>query len=374
MRGMIGAHLGLLFAGMATFILMGAGQSLYGPAVPVFARDFGLSLSGASGVISAHWVGCFIGVGAMFAAGHLATPRRLLLVMALGAALMAVGWGWAVTLAGALVFGMGYGCATVLFNPRFLAAFGARGPAMLSLLNATFGIGAIIAPLVFVALHSQPGLSFALVAGLAALVLIGASDDGKVAPEAGAQGGVRPDWAILAFGAVGVGMEACLIGLGPAALLRVGETEAAAAGLLSAFFVAFLAARVMLTFCAHLIAPFSLYMLALAGMALCLLGGAVVAPALFYVPAGAFASMVFPGYFVEAARRMGRDARVAPVVIGAGLIGGISAPLLLAQALDRAGDRAFFWLLGGIAAVVLLLAALHGRMRAMAVSRPPAKA
>ena len=40
-----------------------------------------------------------------------------------------------ITLVGALVFGAGYGCATAIFNPRMLQAFGPRGPAMLSLLN-----------------------------------------------------------------------------------------------------------------------------------------------------------------------------------------------------------------------------------------------
>ena len=66
MRGMMGGQAGLLFAGMASFILMGAGQSLYGPALPVFGREMGLSLADASLVISAHWVGCFIGVAVMF--------------------------------------------------------------------------------------------------------------------------------------------------------------------------------------------------------------------------------------------------------------------------------------------------------------------
>ena len=41
MRQFLTAHRGLLFAGIASFVLMGAGQALYGPAIPAFARAFG---------------------------------------------------------------------------------------------------------------------------------------------------------------------------------------------------------------------------------------------------------------------------------------------------------------------------------------------
>lgn len=363
MRGMMGGQAGLLFAGMASFILMGAGQSLYGPALPVFGREMGLSLADASLVISAHWVGCFIGVAVMFVAGHLATPRRVLALMAAGAALIAAGWGWPVTLIGATVFGTGYGGSTVLFNPRFLAAFGDRGPSMLSLLNATFGIGAIAAPLVFVALGSQPGLGYGLIAGLCLLVLLGAQDAGRVAAKVEAVERLRPDVLILTFGLFGVGMEACLIGLGPAALVRAGETEATSAALLSAFFVAFLGARVVLTFAAHLIAPFRLYLIAVGGIGACMILAAVSVPDWFFVPAGAFAGMIFPGYFVEALARMGHGPRVAPVVVGAGLIGGIGAPLVLARLVETLGERGFFWCLGALGLVLLALGLLVMRRR-----------
>ena len=43
MKDLIRAHAGLLFAGVATFVMMGSGQSLYGPALPAFSRIFAVS-------------------------------------------------------------------------------------------------------------------------------------------------------------------------------------------------------------------------------------------------------------------------------------------------------------------------------------------
>jgi MFS transporter, FHS family, glucose/mannose:H+ symporter len=47
LKDLIRTHAGLLFAGVATFVMMGAGQSLYGPALPAFSRLFGVSLAEA---------------------------------------------------------------------------------------------------------------------------------------------------------------------------------------------------------------------------------------------------------------------------------------------------------------------------------------
>ena len=86
MKDLIRAHAGLLFAGLASFVMMGAGQSLYGPALPAFSRSLAISEAQAGVLVSAHWVGCFIGVALMYLRGTGITPRRALGAMALGAA------------------------------------------------------------------------------------------------------------------------------------------------------------------------------------------------------------------------------------------------------------------------------------------------
>lgn len=359
MKDLIRAHAGLLFAGVATFILMGAGQALFGPALPVYVRDFRLGEGEAGLFVALLWVGCFLGVGFMFFKGALVGPRHTLAVMAAGMGLMAAEAGWVLTFAGGMVFGMGYGMATAVFNPRVMRAFGTRGPSMLSLLNATFGVGAIAAPLVFVGLGSDPAWTFGLVALalLAVFVLAGPAGRESVAAE-GPVKAFRPHWGILAFGALAIGMEASLAGLGPTALIRAGIEETRAAQLLSAFFVVFLLARVVLIFIAHRVGPFVLYTLSIGSAAVFALGAAVWSPATCFVAMGASAGVFFPGYYVTASGKMGEDIRVPPTIVAAGLVGAIATPLILAPLVAGMGDRGFFWvsaaLLGTATALALV--------------------
>ncbi|MFN7222569.1 MAG: MFS transporter [Paracoccaceae bacterium] len=357
MKDVIRANAGLLFAGVATFIMMGAGQSLYGPALPAFARVLSLGAAQAGWLISAHWIGCAIGVAFMYRWGGLISPRVVLAMMALGAAGLASGLGVLATFAGALCFGIGYGFATVVFNPRILRAFGARGTSMLSLLNACFGIGAIGAPLVFVWLGSDPHRAFALVAILAGLIWLGSGPAGRTAavPTTSTTGPFRPMLAFQLFAVAGIGMEATLIGLGPSALIETGIGEESAARLLSAFFVAFLGSRVALIFTAHLFAPFVLYLGAMATAAISASLAAWVNPGVFFVAMGLSTGLFFPAFYVAASRLMGDDPRTAPTIIAAGLVGGISAPVVLSPLLQTVGGEGFFIILASVATICAAL-------------------
>lgn len=346
-RDLIKSNLALLLTSIASFILMGAGTALYGPALPVFARSFGLHIGTAGLLISAHWIGCALGVAAMFFIGARATPRLVVALMTLGVGLMALGIGWTLTILGALMFGAGYGCATVVFNPRMLRAFGARGPAMLSLLNATFGIGAIGAPLVFVALGNDPVLSFAICAALGIAITLGAGPAGRDATVVAATSTMpfRLNLPMLVFGAVAISVEACLTGLGPTALINAGLSETLAAQLLSAFFFAFLAARLCLMLVAALLPAFTLFTLALVGACASATIAALWLPGIGFVALGFFAGMFFPTEYVTATRKMGDNPKVAPTIIGAGLVGGVFAPLLMSPFLDTMGPHGFFWVI-----------------------------
>ncbi len=365
MRDLIRANMGLLLVGAATFVMMGAGQSMYGPALPAFARDLGLGDARAAWLISAHWIGCAFGVGLMYFRGASVKLRLTVAVMALGAALIALGLGVWVTFLGALVFGTGYGAATVVFNPRVLRAFGARGTSMLSLLNASFGLGAIVAPLVFIWMGSVPARGFGLVAAVIVVIWFFAGhaesgpDDVKTTNRTGAY---RPMLGLQLFAVFGIGIEACLIGLGPTALIATGMDEADAARRLSAFFVTFLGARVTLVFMAHLVAPFSLYLGAMILLSLLAFMGTLLDPGACFMLMGGAAGIFFPSFYVAASRSMGDDPRVASTIIAAGLVGGISSPILLAPAVVHLGDRGFFWVIAGVSAAVAV-AGLIARQR-----------
>ena len=356
------ARLALLLTGVASFILMGAGQAVFGPALPGYERAFQVSTATAGWLISAFWVGCFLAVAGMYFAGARLTPRAGLAAMLTGATLLAAAPIWSLTLLGFFTFGLGYGCLTAIFNPRILAAYGPRGAAMLSLVNAAFSIGAIAAPLIFVGLGSDPKPVFWILAALTALSFAAAGPAGR-AKAAGPLdlGGFRPHLPILGFGLAAIGIEVSLAGLGPTALIRAGIAENRAAELLSLFFVAFLAGRVGLVFLAHRIPPFAIYTAATGFAALCALGCAVSSPALFFPPMGLAAGLFFPGYFVTGTKKMGADARVAPVLLASALIGAILSPLIYARLIPLLGERGFFWLIAGVAGTLTLLALVSTR-------------
>lgn len=366
MLNLMKANAALLFAGVASFILMGAGQSLYGPMLPAFSRGFGVGLGTAGFVISAHWFGCALGVGLMFFRGTHATPRHVIMAMGLGASVMAVSTAFWMILLGGFVFGAGYGAATVVFNPRFLRAFGARGAAMLSLLNACFGIGAIGAPLLFVALGNAPAPSFVICAVMALVIwaFSGPASRPETASAAARTGAYRLHLPILTFQAVAIGIEAALIGLGPAALIAAGETEVWAAKLLSLFFLGFLAVRVALIFIAHLLPSFSFATMAMIGTAIASLGAATLASGPFFVIMGLCAGAFFPCIYVTASQKMGDDPRVPATVIAAGLIGGILGPLALSPMMASLGAHGFFWLFAAISGLMSVAAIVFRRILA----------
>ena len=358
MNALLRTHAALLITGVVSFVLMGAGQSLFGPALPAFARDLGLTVAEAGWLISALWVGCILGVACMFRYGAQITPRVALGLMAAGAGLIASTPGWWGTVAGALIFGAGYGSATVVFNPRVLAAFGDSGPSMLSLLNAVFSLGAIAAPLIFVAVGSRPDIIFAIVAAGCGVVCLFAGAAGRVeVANSAVSAPYKIHWSILTFGMIAVGMEACLIGLGPTALIKVGQSEAQAAKLLSLFFVAFLVARTLLVFAARYLPSFTLFLMAIGSAAVAAFGAALINPAVFFVAIGFSAGLFFPSFYVTASRKMGTDSRVAPTIIAAGLVGGILSPVLMGSLMDSLGQFGFFWIIGCVSGLTALVAA-----------------
>ncbi|MGL4319464.1 MAG: MFS transporter [Paracoccaceae bacterium] len=348
-------NLALLLVGVVTFVMMGAGSSVYGPALPEFERLYGLAAGSASLLISAHWVGCAFGVGAMYVKGEAWGARHALAPMALGAAVVMAQPGYLATLLGALLFGAGYGAATAVFNPRILRAYGARGPSMLSLLNATFAFGAIGVPLVYVWFARSIPVTFGLVAVVAVLCFLAAGwvGQGTAAPERKA-GPFNPRLGLMCLAVVSIGLEACLIGLGPTALIAAGVGEDDAARLLSGFFVAFLAARIVLVFVAGMVPAFTLYLGALIAAAGFALGAVFISAGWFFVALGACVGLFFPGFYVAASRVMGDDPRVSPTIIAAGLVGGIFAPILLGFIMPYLGAFGFFWVIGAVAFATFL--------------------
>lgn len=340
----------LLLSGLATFFIIGSGMAIFGPALPVYERTFHITTATSGLLVSTLWVGCLIGVGAMYLTGKKMTPRVGLALLVLGSVLLALAPLWSVALAGALVFGMGYGVVAALFNPRVLVAFAGTGASKLSMLNAVFSFGAIISPFVFTLMGGDLRPMFWALAVMAALVWL---MSGRIThtglPPEGIARGFRLHLPILGFAAVAIGIEASLTGLGPTALIRAGVAEDTAANLLSLFFVAALTTRIVLIGTSHRFHDFGIFAAAMAFAAATALGAAFISPAFFFPMMGVSAGLFFQGGYVTATRKMGADPRVSPIILAVGLVGAIFSPLGYAHFMDGLGPRGFFWLVAGVA-------------------------
>jgi FHS family glucose/mannose:H+ symporter-like MFS transporter len=166
----------LAFAGAtATFLVIGATSSLFGPLLVPFAHRFHLSLATAGTVLSVFFVGALFGVLiAWLGVKHLHGASVLAIdlgLMAIGSTGIALSNHWALFLACVAFMGLGFGGLDFSLN-TLLARTAATGRALrLSAANAGFGVGAVIGPLLIIAAHPHNfRYLFAGVAG-ASLVL-----------------------------------------------------------------------------------------------------------------------------------------------------------------------------------------------------------
>lgn len=352
----------LLATGIAGFIILGLAQAIFGPVLPVYARHFGLEISTVGWVLSVFWGGSLAAVGSVYLLPTVLGPKTGLLSAAAGTALLALMSNWAMVLLGACLFGFGYGVIAAVWNPRVLAAFGPRGPAMMSLMNALFTLGAIAAPQVFLVLNQDPASVFWVFTAFAVLVTTAtlAMGDTRTAPaQTGGEG--RLDWSILGFAFLGIGLESSLVGLGPTGLVQAGETPEQAARLLSMFFITYLVARLSLVVIAHRVAPFVIYAATVALLAV-LTFAAMRGEAGFWFPFMGFAcGYIFHGEYLTGLRRMGGTTRISALLLAAGMLGAIVQPLLISQVLGGLGPKGFFQIILGAAVALSLLAALNLR-------------
>lgn len=349
----------LLATGLAAFILLGLAQGIFGPVLPVYGQIFGYEVSTVSWLLTLFWAGSLSAVAAVYLMPAHLGPKSGFLFAAAGTGLLALMSNWAMVLVGAGLFGVGYGIIAAVYNPRVLAAFGPRGPAMMSLLNAIFTLGAIAAPQVFLVLDQNPTKVFWVVTAFTVAIFVaalGMGDTRNQTAQTADAGPLRIDWLVLAVAALGIGMESSFIGLGPSALILAGKTQAEAAQLLSLYFVLYFLARLSLVFIAHRIAPFTLYTCAMSLLALTALG-AILGDAGLWFPLGGFAcGFFFHGAYMTGLQRMGATTQVSAILLGAGICGAIAQPRIVAQFLDVMGPNGFFQITFGLSALLAIAA------------------
>jgi fucose permease len=358
-------------ASCAGFVLIGVLQALYGPTIPAFREEFGLSPSAAGLGLSAHFVGGVAGVLLFDRLYGRIGNRRILgtsyLLMAVGAAGFALAPNWPAALAMALLAGLGFGGIDYGLNQLFAVGFGHRSTAMLNILNAHFGVGAILGPALIGAVGSEhyPAvfLGFALANLPLLLCLRGVRDraPGPDTPTPGSGGGQvlrRSLGSVLAvfvaLYVLHVGIEAGVGGWEPTHLETVGYGAGVAATATSVYWL-------MMTVGRFLVAPIALRFpaptiitVSCAGMTVCLLLASVREFAPYaYAGVGLFIAPIFPTGLPWLNRAAPRARRAGALVIAASMAGGVAAGPALGKAIEWSGIRAVPLLLCGVSALCL---------------------
>ncbi|MFD3310174.1 MFS transporter [Streptomyces sp. NPDC058694] len=355
------------------FVLIGALQALYGPAIPAFREEFGLSPSAAGLGLSAHFVGGVAGVLLFDRLYGRLGNRQILgasyLLMGVGAAGFALAPNWPLALAAALLAGLGFGGIDYGLNQLFAVGFGRRSTAMLNILNAHFGIGAILGPALIGLVGSEHYPAVFLVfaaANLPLLFCLKGVRDHVPHPATGEPAGERGGRQVLgrSLGSVlavfvtlyvlHVGIEAGVGGWEPTHLETVGYGAGVAATATSVYWLMmtvgrFLVAPIALRYSAQAIITVSC-----AGMTVCLLLAAVPGLAPYaYAGVGLFIAPIFPTGLPWLNRAAPRARRAGAVVIAASMVGGVAAGPALGKAIEWSGVRAVPLLLGAVSAVCL---------------------
>jgi fucose permease len=353
----------LFASGALAFFLLGVVPALFGVALPLWAKAFGLAEGQGGALLATYNAGAGLTVLAAILGVPGLTMRPALLVVALGGAILALGSAWGLLLLGGFVAGLGYGVLAARVNRRFLQEFGPKGPGMVSLVNGIYGLGSILAPLLFLAAGSRPSPILWMVAVLALLAMaLGRPEPFRVA--ATGLPPLSPRLLLLLINFAGVSVEVGLIAFGAAALVDMGMTEPQAARLVSAFFAAFVASRLGLAAVSHRLPPDLTFLLGIAGTALACGLAASGAPAIGFVLAGAFVGICFPSVFVWISRLLGPDPRMGAAILAAGSAGGTLGPLALRPILGAVGVESLFWILSVFGVLLTVaVAALLPRLR-----------
>ncbi|MFJ2189046.1 MFS transporter [Kitasatospora sp. NPDC087861] len=353
------------------FVLIGALQALYGPSIPALRTRFGLSESGAGLGLGAHFVGGVSGV-LIFDRLHGRVGNRTVLgasyaLMAVGGLGFALAPTWPLALVAALVTGLGFGGIDYGLNQLFAVGFGPRSTAMLNLLNAHFGVGAIAGPALIGVFGGDrhPAVFAALAALSAGLVLTvrGVRDDRPepAAPQGAAPATGRRATAVLAvfvlLYVLHVGVESAIGGWEPTHLEAVGHQSEIAVAATSGYWLMMTVGRFLV---APLVSRWSAPVVVTAGcagMTACLALAPVSALAPYaYAGAGLFIAPIFPTGLPWLNQAAPRASRAGAWVIAASMAGGVAATPALGTAIDHLGITAVPVLLTALSALCLAAA------------------
>jgi FHS family glucose/mannose:H+ symporter-like MFS transporter len=328
---------GVLVLGAAAGLLL----SLYGPAIPRLREAYGVGGAGSALVLSAHFAGAMTGIGWWGLERRLAARTWLRVATALlvaGATGIAFAPAWPVVLAAAFGLGVGFGVVVVEINVLLADAFGERAPAILNLLGASFGAGAVVGPLAIAATggYRLPFCAGALLAVVALTLTRDLPATATAPPEPGRD---RPPSGLVvgfvALTALYVGTESGVGGWETTSLLAGGTGAAAAASWTAGYWAAITTGRLLAIPLALRVHPPVLVagalLAAAAGLGLAHLPG--LGPA-GYTLTGLALGPVFPTALAWLAMAAPGARGATAMVFAAANLGGVVVPAVIGRLVD----------------------------------------
>ena len=161
----------LLITGFMAFILVGSVQAMYGPSFGVFQQRFGLSTAAVGLLVSLHFIGSLVSILSsgyvILRFGYRRTLSLAILLMFFGALGLALSPSWILSLGSSFLIGIGFGFIDAGMNMLFGRSFEQQSAPALNLLNAMFGVGAVLGPLLIALFLPAISWAFLSYAGFA---------------------------------------------------------------------------------------------------------------------------------------------------------------------------------------------------------------
>lgn len=358
--------------GGVAFFVLGLLVAAYGPLLLRIRETFGISAATAGLLVSAQFAGSVVGILTVGLLARRVSVRTRLVaasaVLAVGSAAAAVAPSWPVLLAAAVVAGLGWGGFELDVNVLFSRSHGARSAAVLNLLSAAFGLGAVAAPLLVVA-GAGRGAVFGAAAGVAVLALVllagvpgGGEEPGSIAPTS-RPGGL---WVVLTVVlVVYVALEGATSGWMPTYLAGLAGSAASDGAVASAaFWTLFTLGRLIAAPVSLRVPPGLLVTVTLALAAAALLLSRVdgAAPYAFALT-GLFLAPVFPTALAWQAQRAPAGVGATALVIAVASFGPVVALPLVGAVADAGGTASIPVSLITLSLLGAVVAALAGRWR-----------
>jgi len=365
----------LAFAGsLGAIAAIGSIDAAYGPLLRPISHRFDMSLASAGTVISINFAGALIGVLGALAAFRRAPTRPIAAFaqggVAAGSLTIAFSRNWPLLALGVFVTGIGFGATDFSLN-QLMARTRAHGrAARLTILNAAFGVGAVLGPVAAGVLGSRTlVLGFAIVSVMACAMAVSlagisvtppAADPRPERPDRGQAGQARarrhPGVAVAALGyLLYVGCEAGTAGWIPAHLESFRYSPRFATGVTSGFWGAMAVGRILGVPASRTVAAHRMVLAAcpLLVITLALTAVPAIAP-VCYVAAGLAAAPIFPIGLDWLAAAFPRDGPATSWALIGSFAGGIVGPAAVAAVVSAIGLHAVPAVLSSLAAAAAL--------------------